>query len=214
MTNLGGRNCSAEAINDRGQVVGNCAGHPVLWWRGRMTDLTERGLEPRTTVRDINNAGQFVGGYPTAAGEFHGYRWQNGRLLDLGTLGTDYSEAVAVNRRGQVAGQGKGADSYGRAFLWSGGRMVDIGTLGGGRSSQATGLNSRGQVVALADTHQGLRGFVWQRGVIVDLGVVAGGGMNGSQARDVNDLGVIAGSSDVALGETHAVLWRPARTRR
>lgn len=212
MTNLGGLYCSARAINDRGQVVGNCRGRPVLWWRGRMTDLTEQGLAPYATVWDINNAGQFVGGYPTAAGEFHGYRWQHGQVLDLGTLATDSSEAIAVNRRGQVAGRGGGTDGYLHAFLWSDGRMTDIGTLDGGQYSEATGLNNRGQVVGLANTGGGLRGFVWQHGVLVDLGVVAGGGVNGSQARDVNDFGLIAGSSDVASGEFHAVLWRPVHT--
>lgn len=210
MTDLGGPSCSANAINDDGQVVGDCMGHPVSWWRGQMTDLTTQGLAPFTTARDINDAGQIVGGFPTGTA-FHAYRYQNGQVLDLGAAGGGNSEADAVNGRGQAAGDGSSASGWLQAYFWSGRRIVAIGALDG-RFSQALGLNDHGQVVGVSTTDNGLRAFVWRHGVLVDLGVVAAGGLNGSRATDVNDNGLIVGGSDVAGGETHPVLWRPAGT--
>jgi len=213
MTDLGGLYCSAEAINDHGQVVGNCMGRPVLWSHGQMIDLTAQGLAPYATARDINDAGQIVGGYPTAGNAFHAYRYEDGQVLDLGALASDYSEALAVNGHGQAAGRGGSASGYMQAYYWSGRRIVPIGTLDG-PYSEALGLNNRGEVVGVSSAGGSLHGFVWQRGVLVDLGVLADGGMNGSMATDVNVRGLIVGGSDVPGGQTHPVLWRPTKAER
>jgi uncharacterized membrane protein len=43
---------------------------------------------------------------------------------------------------------------------------------------------------------------------MTDLGMAFAGGMNGSQATDINDNGLIVGTSDVTSDTAHAVLWR------
>lgn len=213
MTDLGGLYCSAEAINDDGQVIGNCLGHPVLWSDGQMTDLTTQGLAPYATARDINDAGQIVGGHLTAGNAFHAYRYHDGQVLDLGALASDYSEAVAVNGHGQAAGRGANASGYMQAYYWSGRGIVAIGSFDG-TYSEARGLNNRGQVVGSSSTGGSVHGFVWQRGVLFDLGVLAAGGWSYSWATDVNAHGLIVGGSYAADGQAHPVLWRPTNAKR
>jgi len=211
MTALEGLNCSAEAINDRGQVIGNCWFNPVMWEGGRLTYLIGNGLGPNATIRDVNDAGRMVGGYPTD-GSLHAYRRdRRGELVDLGTLGAHFSEAQAVNRRGEVAGYADSISGYQHAFFWSGGRMIDIGTLGG-LSSVAYGLNDRGQVVGNASVDPTtLRAFVWHRGTMTDLGILPAGGRRPvSRAVDINRHGLIVGTSSAGGFEWHAVVWRPA----
>ena len=53
----------------------------------------------------INDAGTIVGFGTTASGETHGFVWSktNG-LVDIGTLGGDFSWASDINSSGLVAG--------------------------------------------------------------------------------------------------------------
>jgi probable HAF family extracellular repeat protein len=210
---FGGDFSQALGINNRGQVVGlstTAAGEPhaFLWARGRMTDLA-----PLVTANDINERGEIVGSYrPPGEDDPHAYRYRlrQRRFTDLGTLYGWLSEATAANNRGQIVGYVGvrtllGANS---AFLWSKGRMTDLGTMGGDYS-QALGVNDRGTVVGVVDVPSvGSRGFVWRRGVMTTLGVLTEGGMFGGVAHDINDRGVIVGSSGVGSDTYHAVLWR------
>jgi probable HAF family extracellular repeat protein len=67
-------------------------------------------------------------------------------ITDLGTLpGGKESEAAAINAR-QVVGWSRDASGKMRAVRWQGGRPFDLGTPTG-RSSAATAVNGRGQVV-------------------------------------------------------------------
>src|SRR5689334_14193049 len=79
----------AMAINDAGQVVGNCIGHGFLWRRGQMIDLGEG------RAFGINSSGKIVGD-------------SNGHAVLLsGNVATHISAgaiAYAVNDAGNVAG--------------------------------------------------------------------------------------------------------------
>lgn len=206
-----GASCAAEAINDQGDVVGSCDNRPVLWSDGQRIDLTQRGLPPFSTARDINKAGELVGGYVTPTNGFHAYRWRDGTVTDLGSPPSDVSEAMAVNAHGQAAGRGNGPEGYMRAYFWSNRQMTDVGTLGG-QYSQAAALNNRGEVVGQSGRADGrLHAFRWRYGVMTDLGVLYDGGMGGSTATDVNTRGLIVGSSAVSYSEAHAVLWVRSR---
>ena len=68
--------------------------------------------------------------------EYHAFRWTNGTMVDLGTLGGTLSEAYGINDSGQVVGGAYAASNYAlHAFLCSGGVMQDLGALGAGRLS-------------------------------------------------------------------------------
>ncbi len=84
--------------------------------------------------------------------------------------------------------------------------IKDLGTLPGGDSSQATGINDRGQVVGYSSTASGsTHAFLFEHGVMTDLGTLPGG--NSSQATGINDRGQVVGYSSTASGSPHAFLF-------
>jgi probable HAF family extracellular repeat protein len=113
------------------------------------------------------------------------------RLLDLGTLGGNYSEAFGINSTGQVVGASTTATGERHAFLWTAGRMRDLGTLGGS-SSTAQNINSLGQVVGWSTTADGSEhAFIWtSRDGMRDLGTL---GRPRSYAYAINDHGQVVG---------------------
>lgn len=138
-------------VNNRGEVVG----------------------QAQNTVPDPNS---MVSGYGTQTRAFY---WKDGRMQDLGTLGTGTDATAAViNNQGQVIGWSyvNSDPSPLCASLWNFGfvlqtgsfiwdkkhGMRDIGGLGG-TCTLASDLNNRGQVVggsSLTAT-QPIHAFVW-----------------------------------------------------
>jgi probable HAF family extracellular repeat protein len=193
---------SSQDINNAGALIGwadtstldpnpnfcfnaDCyTSHAFQWRNGVRTDL---GVLPggwNSATSWISASGLIAGasqngefdpldtGYP----EDRAVLWQNGKIIDLGTLpeGGYESGAEAVNSRGQVVGWALNTvpDSYSmalsssiynfyepiypyqsRAFLWQGGAMQDLGTLGTGTDAYAMAINERGQVVGVSYTN-------------------------------------------------------------
>jgi probable HAF family extracellular repeat protein len=44
--------------------------------------------------------------------------WQNGQIINLGTLGGDFGEAKGINASGQIVGQSKNAAGKTHATIW------------------------------------------------------------------------------------------------
>jgi probable HAF family extracellular repeat protein len=159
---LGGTSGIANALNNRGQVVGasdlemDLTEHPFLWSKSEgMQDLGTLG-GTFGHANYINDAAEIVG-TATAAGDAfgHAFLWRNGVMIDLGSIGTDPdSEAYAVNLQGQVVGiTGIFGVLDHRAFLWeNGGPMVDLNTLipptHGLQLTHALYINDRGEIAA------------------------------------------------------------------
>ena len=202
---LGGPVSQAKAVNRRGQIVGTSRDalgrtRAFLWEE----TLGMVDLKPLTGVNssanDINDNSEIAGGGDTGFGDFHAYLLSAGTSFDLGTLGGNESEALAVNRRGQVAGHSRGAGAPAKhAFvIVEPGTMIDLGTLGGA-TSIAHDLNENGAVVGLAETNSGApRAFLWTAtDGLRDLGMLGAASM----ALGINN------RTEVVGGSGHAFLW-------
>ena len=182
--------------------------------RAELYHLTDLGTLGGTTyARDINNAGQVVGGsYTSAADTYtHAFLYSNGTMTDLGTLGGLDSVATGINDAGQVVGEAFTAGNAAQhAFLYNNGTMTDLGTLGG-TYSIALGLNSAGQAVGLSKTagDAAEHAFVYQNGVLNDLNSLldaTGTGWTLTSAWAINNKGQIVGKGLNALGQQGAFL--------
>ena len=92
------------------------------------------------------------------------FLWQDGVISDLGTLGGQSSQAIAINNLGQVIGQADTSEfgffsefaSYAidRPFLWQEGVMVDLNDLvppdAGITITNVFDINDVGQILAWA----------------------------------------------------------------
>jgi len=133
---------AAVAINNNGQVLGNCfdssLGLAIVWTNDTPTVLpTLGGVASSGTA--ISSNGQVVGTSETSTGAEDGFLWSNGTMTDLGS---SFSPA-AVNASGVIVGG---------QFVYSNGTLQNLNNLipaGSGYTIQnATGINDHGQIVA------------------------------------------------------------------
>jgi len=120
--------------------------------------------------------------------------WENGKMVDIGTLGGTFGFPTWLNNRGQVVGiSNLAGDQANRAFLWDKEEgLKDLGTLGGySVSSLANWINDTGEIVGESDSLTASRAFLWRNGVMTDLGTVAGDAC--SVANSINSSGQIVG---------------------
>ena len=101
----------------------------------------------------INERGQAVGFSNIVSGDQHATLFEDGKVIDLGTLpGDNNAAADGINDRGQVVGWSTANGNNERAFLFENGVMTDLGTLPGGNGGSASAINSRGQVAGTSST--------------------------------------------------------------
>jgi probable HAF family extracellular repeat protein len=216
-TYLGPATATANALNDRGQVVGtgpwSSAGTTAfLWEKGRVLDLVPgaHGLED---AWGINEQGQIVGSFNVGSGNdrYQAYLRKGGTVVRLPALkhGAE-SRAFSINGRGDVVGASgirpfrvfePGGPVHG--VIWRGGRIQDFDPLA------PADINDRGQVVGSGPTKSGaVHAVLWQDGKTIDLGTLGG---RESGAAAINNRGQIVGVSDTKHGTSHAFLWQNGR---
>lgn len=174
-----------------------------------VVDLGTLGGE-NSFARDINNAGQITGkSYVTSADDVLSFIWQDGIMLDIGSLNypKDYSYASAINNSAQICGVSPIENYSQHAFLWQDGVMEDLGTLGGA-ASYAYDINSFGDVVGWSNPpSSNVRNAVlWGGDKVIDLGVLVEGLNNG--ARGINNRQEVVGYGSVANSIPRGFLWR------
>jgi probable HAF family extracellular repeat protein len=205
IVNLGtlGGNCSAAySVNSRGQVVG-----------GALNSIPENP-----------DFATFISVDCQATTQVRAFRWQNGSMQDLGTLGGNDATAMQVNEGGQIVGTSytstRANDTTGlptaHPFLWKNGEMTDLGSLGGTWAAPGNivgvgftqVLNDSGEVAGTSflagDAVQ--HAFLWSNGKMIDLGTL--GGLK-SDAAALNNKRQVVGSARVSDTPVvrHAFLW-------
>lgn len=203
---LSGSQSHAFDVNAANQVavasysLGDTVAHGLRWQNGAPTNLGN--IAPR----GINAAGEIAGSLSTLDPNFgwvdHAAYWQNGNIIDLGTLGGHFSYAHAIADDGRIVGMSYNLnDTNTRATIWLGGIPHDLGTLGGS-NSQAFDINNSRHVVGVAETSAGQpHGFLFTLDLNAnvlsrtDLGVLGGGY---SYAYGINNSDVVVGASNGA----------------
>lgn len=199
----------ARAINDAGQIVGEC-------WMGdsqvrNYVTLWNPGSDPMTLGEGCGNAVNSMGGIAGStrdqSGAHRAFRWSvAGGMTQL--AGGTASEGMALNDAGTVAGSI--VDATGTwACIWNAaGALSLLQNLPGTLSSAATGINNAGAVVGTCNTAIGSYAVVWQSdGTVAALGELPQ--HTSSAAYGINDSGWVAGCSLDGSGSPHPVVWTP-----
>ena len=234
---LGGPECAATGLNDKGQVVGGAdtARHGkgpenitnvFVWQNGRMRSVPSLDGSHAYVV-SVNGAGQMAGAYsadPLKAKFAAALFGPTGKVKLLGGFpatqhGYSLSQAQAVNARGQAVGV-----SNNQAFFWSQGHLRPLHPPPGYQASQAWSLNDQGQAAGKADRGAGravhTHALLWgSGGNVTDLGVLRG--YTDSIGRAINNKGQVAGWVGATQGTPgrritfhyQAFLWQSGKMR-
>ena len=195
--------------------------HAFLWTEAEgMQDLGTLG-GPDSTAAFVNQHGQIAGqsytnatiNPATSTPTQDPFFWEDGKMLDIGTLGGTFGFSNGMNNRGKVIGQSNVAgDQTYHAFLWDKKEgLKDLGILPGYPFSQADWINGAGEIVGdsfagTANSAVASRAFLWKEGVMTDLGTVADDAC--SEARSINSRGQVVGFGSADCNhEDHAFLW-------
>jgi len=191
--------------------------HAFRWTKAEsMQDLGTLG-GPDSTAAFVNEHGQIAGqsytnatiNPATSTPTQDPFFWENGKMVDIGTLGGTFGISVGMNNRGQVIGDSNVAgDQSKHAFLWDKkDGLQDLGTLRGySFYSHANWINDTGEIVGESDSQTASHAFLWKEGVMTDLGTVANDTC--SVALSINSRGQIVGFGAAdCFHEDHAFLW-------
>ncbi|HXY58817.1 MAG TPA: hypothetical protein VEH76_09560 [Methylocystis sp.] len=224
-----------KSVNNRGEVAGYSnynssfnATHAFRYSHGVLHDLGT--LTPPGAVAggsysrayNLNDAGVVVGYSFFQSGSTepaHPVVFDlDGTITDLGTFrpgNNGNGEAHIINNYGVVVGQAaSGADgsiNYLPFILYPGSKtLISLGSLGGTRG-KAYGLNDRNEVVgwSFIAGDAASHAYLYSRGAMTDLNPALAAniaGATGSEAWDINNRGIIAGTVFAAAGN-HAVVY-------
>jgi probable HAF family extracellular repeat protein len=197
----------AEAVNDKGQIVGWGGGAGgYIWENGIIRRLGALSGLTQSYAYDINESGTVVGYSSTADGSVRrAFVWTStGGMQALpGTLGGCCTEATDINDQGLIVGIASLPNGGGHMVVWENGAMRDVHTLPSG-STRPWDLTNAALAVGQWDPPNG--GFAWTNaGGTVPLAGLEG---PGDIPLGANDLGQVVGwYKRTATTVPQAFLW-------
>jgi probable HAF family extracellular repeat protein len=241
-------------VAGRSNLTGNQIRHAALWRNGSLTDLGTLGdPEQRNSVVRWpvkNNRGLITGisqtdepdpnnenwscsaFFPAATGTGYqclGFKWQNGVMTPLDTLGGTHGFAAGSNNAGQIVGWAENTVHDPRCeppqvlqfkpVVWgpSDEQIRELPLIPGDTSGAATAINDRGQVVGISGIcDQAVGRFtarnavLWEDGEVIDIGDLGGVAWHTPNAINLN--GDVVGFSNFSAADggeyhPHAFLW-------
>jgi probable HAF family extracellular repeat protein len=141
------------------------------------------------------------------------FKWENGVMTDLGTLGGDNSSAAGINELGHIVGWAEDSRGSRRACVWINGQISDLNsrllaTQGGGTQLQeARDINDHGQIVGWARGTSGTEQIetafalrIASQAEIDEANAIVAGQQTSSDDSDGVDNGVPGGTSTSGAG--------------
>lgn len=246
LLSLGGASSVGYSVNDRGWVAGrsnlpgNQSRHATLWRRGVLTDLGTLGGANSAVLWPVKNVRGIVTGIaqtnePDPLGERWscgfffpaatatgtrclGFKWQNGVMTPLPTLGGTHGFATGSNNLGRIAGWAENTVHdptceapqvlQFRAVVWGprNNQIRELPPLPGDTVSAATALNDRGQVVGIsgvcdqaAGRFSAIHNVLWENGEPTDIGDLGGVAWNTPMA--INQRGDVVGFANASAAD-------------
>jgi len=219
----------ATSINDQGTILGSSesafadiiTGHSFVYQNGKMTD--HKIADSRLGAIAINNTGEYAGSGHFNATETHGGYihafLQRGSVKDLGTLTgpTGWSVAFGINDQAQVVGfsyvsrKGDSQIAFAHPVLFTDGKVIDLGLLPQQSSSEAHGINNRGEIVGGGGEYdRASRAFLYRDHKMIDLNTLlpTDSGWLLTHGNGINDRGQIVGAG-MYQGKRRAFLLSP-----
>jgi probable HAF family extracellular repeat protein len=140
------------------------------------------------------------------------------KVIDLGTLGGDWSGVSSISDAGQIVGEAENSQGDWHATLFDptgAGKNIDLGTLAGYGYSYAISINEAGQIVGETMAECWPLPFCPRRAVLfdptgaannIDLGTLGG---DSSEACHINGAGQIVGAAYNSQDRERATLFDP-----
>ena len=200
-------NFGPTGMNNAGQIAGfvntsDGNSRAVLYSNGVLQDLgTARGSFSYANA--INEAGA-IAGTVVIDGVAHGFRYQDGNLLDIGAN----TSGTGINARGDVVG-GIATDNGTFGYVYRDGMVTQLPNLGTGSQGLAADINDKGGIAGSSTTDQvssppPFHPYLYLNGGLRDLGDLDGREVN--MATAINNAGQIAGYSE-SRTDAHAFLY-------
>lgn len=231
-------------------LSGDTVEHAALWRDGVVTDLGTLGGDNSNVDFPVKNDSGLIVGFaqtstidplgenfcvffctPSAGAcngsnqSCRGFRWRNGVMDPLGTLGGNNSAALGANNRGLVVGLAENSTmdpncippqvlDY-KAVVWREGAIHELPVVAGDAIGLAVGVNDNNEVVGGSGMCGSgpsigpisVHAVLWQNDSVTDLGNLGGAVNNIAYA--INNRGQIVGASDLPRDSTgHAFLWQ------
>lgn len=185
-------------INGPGQVVGDSTfgktetSHAAIFANGAAIDLgTLKKAGAFSRANGINATSQVVGfaGDKRDGQNSRAFIMNTAnrfsRMIDLGTLGGNYAQALAINDAGFVTGNSQTSgqitvSQVSHAFIWNTKGMFDLGTIAGD-FSYGTSINANNHVAGYSTIDMGnnrVHAFLHDGKDMIDLGSLSGASLD------------------------------------